>query len=206
MSDTPAQLPHVDVLPNDRETAYHHWAYVSDRNAAETARCLGLPVRTVQDWVTRDGWRVRYDQDRGELAQRVRDTVEVALIRAFPEVVQGFLKIFRGEGDQRQTLDKDGNLVTVYDPVPYQARVNAGKEIVALLNGPTVHLHQVNVQGQRQMGRDTPDPGSPGRGNGSPTSPHTRDLPDPSLPLTREQAAAMTPEQRHQWEAARRQR
>ncbi len=176
-----------DIVPSDRESAYYHWAWVADRNATETARALGLSPRTVQDWVSRDGWKTRYDQERGELAVRVRASVEVALLRAFPEVVQGFLKIFRGEGDSRQTLDKEGNLVTVYDAVPYQARVNAGKELVSLLGGPTTHHHHHTA--------DTTAPTS--------TPPALTDHGTATMPmphLTREQVAALTPEQRRQLE------
>ncbi len=195
MKDAGTQPLIPDVLPSDRETAYHHWAYVSDRNAAETARALGLSVRTVQDWVSRDGWKVRYDQERGDLAQRVRDTVELALIRAYPQLVEGYLKIFLGQGDHRQTLDKDGKLVTVYDHVPYQARVNAGKELRAMFEGPPTQYHHHTAS----MGN-----GSNGSRNGPPAPPLPRTF-DPAAPLTREAAAAMTPEERAAWERSRRQ-
>ncbi len=105
-----------------------------------------------------------------------------------------FHKIVNGEGDSRQTLDKEGNLVTVYDPVPYQARVNAGKELVALFNGPTTHHHHHTA--------DVPASPTP-----VPT-PHdtSHDSGTPAPTLTREQAMAMTPAERRQWEEAYRRR
>ncbi len=71
------------------------------------------------------------------LRRRERGVTPVALLRAIPDTLRLFHKFVKGEGDSRQTLDKEGTLVTVYDPVPYQASVNAGKELAALFNDPT---------------------------------------------------------------------
>ncbi len=191
MKDAKTQPLVPDVLPSDRETAYHHWAYVSERNAAETARALGLPVRTVQDWVSRDGWKVRYDQERGDLAQRVRDTMELALIRAMPSAIQALVRIIEGDGDLRQHVTKDGEIIELEEFVPYMARVNAVKELRSMFDGPSVQYHTHTVQTQEPPG------------NGHTTGGNVPPSPAPT-PLTREAAAAMSPEERQQWERSRR--
>ncbi len=180
-----------DVIPADREAAHELWAYVHGQNATATATALGIPANTVRSWANRDGWRQRYELERGERFETVRRATELALLRAIPDTIRMFHKIVNGEGDSRQTLDKEGNLVTVYDPVPYQARVNAGKELVALFNGPTTHHHHHTS--------DTPPAPAPTHHDHGPA-------PDPDGPLTRARAAAMSPEQRQAWEQAYRQR
>ncbi len=202
-----------DVLPGDREGAFQLWAYVHGQNATATATALGIPANTVRSWANRDGWRQRYELERGERFETVRRATELALLRAIPDTIKMFHKIVNGEGDSRQTLDKHGNLVTVEDHVPYQVRVNAGKELVALFNGPTTHHHHHTS--------DTTAPSAL-----IPPSFHTTTAPDPAAPLTPDQllsmtpdqirqapqlppltraiAAAMSPDQRQAWEEARR--
>ncbi len=175
-----------DVIPGDREAAYQLWAHVHGQNAKETADALGIPANTVRSWANREGWKQRYELERGERFETVRRATELALLRAIPDTIRMFHKIVNGEGDSRQTLDKDGNLVTVYDPVPYQARVNAGKELVALFNGPTTHHHHHTA--------DVPAPTS------TPPAPADHDTDTMPAVLTREMAAAMSPEQRREYE------
>ncbi|MDP9356103.1 MAG: hypothetical protein M3R02_12630 [Chloroflexota bacterium] len=178
-----------DVIPADRDAAYELWAYVHGQNATVTATALGLPANTVRSWANRDGWRQRYELERGERFETVRRATELALLRAIPDTIRMFHQVVNGQGDSRQTLDKEGNLVTVYDPVPYQARVNAGKELVALFNGPTTHHHHHTS--------DTPATPAPTDHGAAST---------PATPLTREQALAMTPAERQAWTQARLQR
>ncbi len=189
-----------ELLDTDREAAYELWAHIHGQNATATATALGIPANTVRSWANRDGWRQRYELERGERFETVRRATELALLRAIPDTITMFHKIVNGEGDSRQTLDKAGNLVTVYDPVPYQARVNAGKELVALFNGPTAHHHHHTSDTTAPAA--TPAPPAP-----APSTPlDPAGIPDPAGPLTREQALAMTPAQRQQWEQARRSR
>ena len=56
MGDAMPQLSLVpDILDGDREAAYLVYATEADGNAAETARILGIPERTVQHWARVDG-------------------------------------------------------------------------------------------------------------------------------------------------------
>ncbi len=202
-----------DVIPADREAAYELWAYAHGQNATATAAALGIPANTVRSWANRDGWRQRYELERGERFETVRRATELALLRAIPDTIKMFHKIVNGEGDSRQTLDKEGNLVTVYDAVPYQARVNAGNSLLDRFGLTAVRLHQ------HQVTATTPAP---------PPTDHTTTAPDPAAPLTpdqiltmtpdqirqapqlppltREIAVAMSPDQRQAWEQARRSR
>ncbi len=194
-SDAPLQRGLTpDVIPNDRESAYYHWAHVSGQNAAETARAIGLAPRTVQEWAQQDGWRTRYDYERGQLAERVRNAVESALFRAMPGAIAALARIAEGEGDTRQHVTKDGDVVEVVEFVPYMARVNAIRELRSMFEGPPVHHHHHTADVPA-----TPAPVAPS----PPTSPNPA-IPDPAGPITREQALAMTPAERQAWEEARR--
>ena len=183
------------VIPDERESAYYLWAHVHEQNARDVGRALAINDNTIRSWANRDGWRARYQQERGELADRVRSTVEVALLRAIPDGVASMARIVRGEGDLRKHVTKDGEVIEVEEFVPYAARVNAFKELKAMFEGPPTqrHTHQLT----------TTDPAS------TPPTPATSTQPDPFDPhvtLTREQAAALTPEQRRQLEQALRSR
>ncbi|MDP9471126.1 MAG: hypothetical protein M3Q71_10745 [Chloroflexota bacterium] len=200
-----------DVLPSDRETAYLLWSTTHGQNAADVARELGLPETTVRSWVTRDGWRARLDQERTEQSLRVRAMADVALMRVVPEVIEGLAKIARGAGDHRDTLDKDGNLVTVYDAVPYQARVNASNSLLDRFGLTAVRLHQHQVTATTPAPTPThntttaPDPAAPLTHDQILTMTPDQIRQAPHLPpLTRETAAAMSPDQRRAWEEARR--
>ncbi len=199
-----------DVIPADRDAAYELWAYVHGQNAAATARALGLSENTVRSWCQRDGWRGRLDLEREEQTQRVRSVAELALIRVVPEVIERLHKIAMGEGDIKPVVLKDGTIVEVGQIVPPQASVNACNSLLNRFGLTAVRLHQ------HQVTATTPAP--------TPTN-HTTTVPDsaaplthdqiltmtpdqirqaPQLPpLTREIAAAMTPEQRQAWEEAR---
>ncbi len=179
-----------ELLDTDREAAYQRWAYVDGQNAAETARALGLSPRTVQDWAQREGWRHRLDAERKEQTARVWSVAELALLRAVPRVIERLERIALGQGDAKLQLTKDGEPVEVEIPGPYQAQVNAANSLLDRFGLSSVQLHQHQV-------------------STTPTSPASTDhntTTTPTTPLTREAAAAMTPEERAQWERARRQR
>ncbi|MDP9473260.1 MAG: hypothetical protein M3Q71_21790 [Chloroflexota bacterium] len=182
-----------DVIPADRQAAYELWAYVHGQNAAETARALGLSENTVRSWAARDGWRGRLDLERIEQSQRVRSVVDAALIRIVPRVIERLERIAMGEGDIKPVVLKDGSVVEVKQFIPPQASVNACNSLLDRFGLTAVRLHQHQL---------APAPSAP-------TPPASTDhdtTATPTTPLTRERAAAMTPEERQQWERARWQR
>ncbi len=183
-----------ELLGTDRESAYQRWAYVDGQNAAETARALGLSPRTVQDWVQREGWRHRLDAERKEQTARVWSVAELALLRAVPDAIQSLARIARGDGDLRQHVTKDGEIVEVVEFVPYMARVNAVNSLLDRFGISPVQRHQHQVS--TTPSTTTPAPIDHGSASDS----------DAPTPLTREAAARMTPEERAAWERARRQR
>ena len=131
MSDATPQLTLVpDVLDGDREAAYLVYATQADGNAAETARILGIPERTVQHWARLDGWPARLDSERSRLAAVAVRSAQLALGQALHPVVAGLVRIAIGQGDTKTVLDKRGDPVTVELPVPYQARVNAANSLL----------------------------------------------------------------------------
>ncbi len=176
-----------DVLSGDRETAYLLWATTHEQNAAEVARALGLPETTVRSWCQRDGWRGRVDQERIEQSQRVRSVAEAALLRVVPRVIERLERIAMGEGDLKPVVLKDGSVVDVEQVIPAQAQVNAANSLLDRFGITAVRLHH------HQVDSTTPAATLPvptDHGTPTPTTPH----------LTREQIAAMTPEQRKQLE------
>ncbi len=119
------------VLADDRkESAYLSWAYESGQNAAEVARRLEIPPRTVQDWVKSDRWRDRLDTERKELARQVWAGAHLALSRAAGEVLSRLHRIALGHGDTKVILTRDGDPVEVELPIPYQAQVNAANSLL----------------------------------------------------------------------------
>ncbi|MDP9358200.1 MAG: hypothetical protein M3Q71_20655 [Chloroflexota bacterium] len=182
-----------ELLDTDREAVYQRWAYVDGQNAAETARALGLSPRTVQDWAQREGWRHRLDAERKEQTARVWSVAELALLRAVPRVIERLERIALGQGDVKPQLTKDGELVEVEIPIPYQAQVNAANSLLDRFGLSSVQLHQHQL---------APAPTAPT----TPASTGHDTTATPTTPLTREAAMAMTPEQRQQWELARRRR
>ncbi len=190
-----------ELLDTDRETIYQRWAYVDGQNAAETARAFGLSPRTVQDWAQREGWRHRLDAERKEQTARVWSVAELALLRAVPDAIQSLARIARGDGDLRQHVTKDGDVVEIVEFVPYMARVHAVNSLLDRFGLSSVQRHQHQVSTTPPT--TTPAPTTHDHGADTPR-PFDPANPDPSLPLTREQALAMTPEQRRAWEEARR--
>ncbi len=186
-----------DLLPADREAAYQLWAHQHQQNAAATARTLGIPVSTVQSWVRRDGWTARLQAEREDLGRHVWAAAELALLRAVPDGIQALHKIANGEGDTRQVVTKDGEVVEVQEFVPYQARVNAVNSLLDRFGLSSIQRHQHQVQ---------PAPVTSGFTTPAPIHHHHGSAPDLAGPLTRERAAAMTPAERQAWEQARRQR
>ncbi len=191
----PALTP--DVIPADRETAYTLWATVAHQNAADVARTLGIPEPTVRSWCQRDGWRSRLELEHQEQSQRVRAVMEAALVRIIPNVINRLDRIAMGHGDTKPVLTKDGEVIELEIPIPYQAQVNAAKELVAIFNGPKTHHHHHTADVPATPAPPAPSPSTPLASAG---------IPDPAGPLTREQAIAMTPAQRQAWEQARRSR
>ncbi len=186
----PALTP--EVISADRETAYLLWSTVHGQNAAEVARDLGIPEPTVRSWCSRDGWRARLELEHQEQSRRVRSVVDAALLRIIPNVINRLDRIVMGHGDTKPVLTKDGEVIEMEIPIPYQAQVNAAKELVAIFNGPKTHHHH-----------HTTDAATPA--TTTPPSTDHGSAPDPDGPLTRERAAAMSPEERAAWERARRQ-
>ncbi len=184
-----------DVISADRETAYLLWSTVHGQNAAEVARSLGIPEPTVRSWCQRDGWRAWGDQEQIEHSRRVRSVVDAALLRIVPTVIERLGRIAMGEGDIKPVLTKDGEVVELEQIVPYQAQVNAAKELVAIYNGPKTHHHH--------HAADVPTPTSTPPTPAISIPPHPF---DPHVILAREMAAAMTPEERRAWEQAHRSR
>ncbi len=191
----PALTP--EVISADRETAYLLWSTVHGQNAAEVARELGIPEPTVRSWCQRDGWRSRLDLEHKEQSQRVRAVMDAALLRIIPNVINRLDRIAMGHGDTKPVLTKDGEVIELEIPIPYQAQVNAAKELVAIFNGPKTHHHHHTTDVPA-----TPSPPAPSPS----TSPDPAGIPDPTTPLTREAAAAMSPEERAAWERTYRQR
>ncbi len=202
---------HGDVISADRETAFLLWATTYGQNAAETARALNLPETTVRSWVARDAWRARLDQEQAEQRQRVRSVAEAALLRVVPRVIERLERIAMGVGDVKPVLTKDGEVVELEQLIPAQASVNACNSLLDRVGFTAVRLHQ------HQVTATTPAPPSTDYTTTAPdaAAPLTHDqllslTPDqirhaPQLPpLTREIAAAMTPDQRRAWEEARR--
>ncbi len=185
-----------EVVSADRESAYILWATVAHQNAADVARTLGIPEPTVRSWCSRDGWRARLELEHQEQSQRVRAVMDAALLRIIPNVINRLDRIAMGHGDTKPVLTKDGEVIELEIPIPYQAQVNAAKELVAIFNGPKTHHHHHTTDVPA-----TPSPPAPSPS----TSPDPPGIPDPTTPLTRERAAAMSPEERQQWERARRQ-
>ncbi|MDP9357361.1 MAG: hypothetical protein M3R02_19140 [Chloroflexota bacterium] len=181
-----------ELLNTDREATYHHWAHVSGQNAAETARALGLSPRTVQDWAQREGWRHRLDAERKDQTARVWSVAELALLRAVPDAIQSLARIARGDGDLRQHVTKDGDVVEIVEFVPYMARVNAVNSLLDRFGLTSIQRHQHQV---------APAPSAPTH----PASTGHDTTATPTTPLTREAAARMTPEERAAWERHRRQ-
>ncbi|MDP9470062.1 MAG: hypothetical protein M3Q71_05255 [Chloroflexota bacterium] len=185
-----------DLLPADREAAYQLWAHQHQQNAAAVARSLGIPVSTVQSWVRRDGWTARLQAEREDLGRHVWAAAELALLRAVPDGIQALHKIANGEGDTRQVVTKDGEVVEVQEFVPYQARVNAVNSLLDRFGLSSIQRHQHQVQ---------PAPVTSGSTAPPPTHHDHGPAPDLAGPMTRERAAAMTPAERQAWEQARRQ-
>lgn len=125
--DAPAQLVVVPPPPpaDRKESAYLLWAYETGQDAKEAALRLGLPVRTVQDWVHRDRWRARLTDERRDSVRRAMVGTELALTRAMSGLADRLHRIAMGQGDTKTVLDKRGQPVTIELPVPYQAQVNA---------------------------------------------------------------------------------
>ncbi len=119
-----------DVLDADREAAYLVYATQADGNAAEVARLLGIPERTVQHWARVDGWPARLDSERSRLAAVAVRAAQLALGQAVNPVVARLVRIALGQGDTKTVLDKRGEPVTVEIPVPYQAQVNAANSLL----------------------------------------------------------------------------
>ncbi len=177
-----------EVVSADRESAYTLWATVAHQNAADVARTLGIPEPTVRSWCSRDGWRSRLALEHQEQSRRVRSVVDAALLRIIPRVIERLDRIAMGCGDVKPVLTKDGEVVEVEQLIPPQASVNAAKELIAFYNGAKIHHHH-----------HTTDAATPAPTDHTTTS-------TPTTPLTREAAAAMTPEERAAWERAHRQR
>ncbi len=192
-----------ELLDTDREATYQRWAYVDGQNAAETARALGLSPRTVQDWAQREGWRHRLDAERKEQTARVWSVAELALLRAVPRVIERLERIALGQGDVKPQLTKDGELVEVEIPIPYQAQVNAANSLLDRFGLSSVQLHQHQLSTTPRTTSPAPTTHDHGADTPRPFDPAN---PDPAAPLTREQALAMSPEQRRAWEEARRSR
>ncbi len=191
----PALTP--EVVSAGRESAYLLWATVAHQNAADVARTLGIPEPTVRSWCQRDGWRSRLELEHQEQSRRVRSVVDAALLRIVPRVIERLERIAMGEGDIKPVVLKDGSVVEVEQLIPPQASVNAARELLALYNGPKTHHHHHTA--------DIPTtPASPAPAPSTPLAP--AGVPDPAGPLTREQALAMSPDQRRAWEEARRSR
>ncbi len=193
-ADTHASLTPV-LLPDDREAAYQLWAHQHQQNAAATARTLGIPVSTVQSWVRRDGWTARLQAEREDLGRHVWAAAELALLRAVPDGIQALHRIATGEGDTRQLVTKEGEVVEVQEFVPYQARVNAVNSLLDRFGLASIQHHSHTV---RPSITPTPAAATP--------APNNHGMASPAVPLTREMAAAMTPAERQAWEEARRQR
>ncbi|MDP9472151.1 MAG: hypothetical protein M3Q71_16035 [Chloroflexota bacterium] len=187
----PALTP--EVVSADRESAYILWATVAHQNAADVARTLGIPEPTVRSWCQRDGWRSRLQLEHQEQSQRVRVVVDTALLRIIPATVERLHQIAMGRGDIRPVLTKDGEVVELEQLVPYPAQVHAAKELLALYHGAKIHHHH-----------HTTDTTAPASTTPAPTTHDTTAT--PTTPLTREAAAAMSPEERAAWERAHRQR
>ena len=122
--------PAPEVVDGSSEGAYQLWAWATDQNAAEVARRLALPERTVQDWAKRHGWRARLEQDRKELAERTWRSLETALVGVAPQIVRRLNKIATGQGDTKRVQLKDGTVAEVDVPVPYQAQVIAANSLL----------------------------------------------------------------------------
>ncbi len=127
---TPQRSLVPDVLDGDREAAWLVYATEADGNAAETARILGIPERTVQHWARVDGWPARLDSERVRLGAVAVRSAQLALGQALHPVVTRLVRIALGQGDTKTIADRTGRPVTVELPVPYQASVNAANSLL----------------------------------------------------------------------------
>ena len=115
----------------DREAAYLLWSGPLHRNARAVAEKLGIPPRTVQRWATEDGWSARADREATELRAAVHAAAKVALSGAISDAIATLHRAARGEGGTKRVYsEKQGKVLEVDDPVPWQARVNASTALL----------------------------------------------------------------------------
>jgi hypothetical protein len=99
------------------EEAFHTWSTEGARNAARTARILGVPPSTVRYWQRTYGWRER-DRSAQEADTEAASRAALhAVRRATPDVARKLLWLATGEkplrNRQGQIVFQDGEPVMV---------------------------------------------------------------------------------------------
>ncbi len=161
----------------EKEAAYQLYRSVAGRSTGKVARLTGIAERTLDNWRHDQGWAARAEQEAREAA----------------ELWSGALYLVVRE----QALASVLTAAHLRDDptTPPKVRLDASIWLAGLAGAvPLTKMATVSQQVPAPAAPTTPTPTDHGT-----TS-------TPSTPLTREQALAMTPEQRRQWEEQRRQR
>ena len=106
-----------------RELAYQLWAWEHAENCAAVAAALGLSARAVQKWRHQEGWDARLDREAAALRGQLVATTQRRLLFGAVRVVGVLERVALGLGD-------DGAAPS--PPIPWQTRVNAAKEFLAV--------------------------------------------------------------------------
>ncbi len=169
----------------EKEAAYQIYRSVAGRSTAKVARLTGIAERTLDNWRHDHGWSARAEQEAREAA----------------ELWSGALSLVVRE----QALASVLTAAQLRDDpeTPPKVRLDASIWLAGLAGA--VPLTKTAVVTQQVPAPSVPaTPAPPAPAPSTPLDP--AGIPDPSLPLTREQALAMTPAQRQAWEQARRSR
>ncbi|MDP9367184.1 MAG: hypothetical protein M3Q03_02730 [Chloroflexota bacterium] len=172
----------------EKEAAYQIYRSVAGRSTAKTARLTGIAERTLDNWRHDHGWAARAEQEAREAAELWSGALSLVVReQAFVSVLTAAQLRDDPATPPKVRLDASIWLAGLAGAVPLTKTATLTQQVpapaVPTTPAPTTYDHAT----------DTPRPFDPAN-------------PDPSLPLTREQALAMTPEQRQAWEQAYRQR
>ncbi len=161
----------------EKESAYQLYRSVAGRSTAKVARLTGIAERTLDNWRHDHGWAARAEQEAREAA----------------ELWSGALSLVVRE----QALASVLTAAQLRDDpeTPPKVRLDASIWLAGLAGAvPLTKTATLTQQVPAPSASTTP----------APTDHATTSTPSP--PLTREAAAAMTPEERAAWERARWQR
>ncbi len=162
----------------EKEAAYQVYRSVAGRSTAKVARLTGIAERTLDNWRHDHGWSARAEQEAREAA----------------ELWSGALSLVVRE----QALASVLTAAQLRDDASTPPKVRLDAAIwLAGLAGHSPMAKTVSLTQKIPTPGPSPAPS---------TTPRSSTTTLPTGILTREMAAAMTPEERRQWELARRQR